>query len=276
MSRQAGGSYADVNGLKMYYEIHGAGSPLVVLHGAFMTIGAMGAFVPMLAETRQVVAMELQGHGHTADIDRPLSYEQMADDVAGLVRHLGVERADVFGYSMGGGAALQLAMRHPGLVRKLVVAAASSTSNGVYPEVWEGIEQITPEHFAGSPWKEEYDRVAPNPAAFPTLVEKMKQLDLQPFTWPPEEIRAISAPTMVVIGDSDGTTPEHAVELFRLRGGGVFGDLAGLPDARLAVLPGTTHVGLIGRAGWLVSMINEFLDAPEDASAREPGVDQSR
>jgi pimeloyl-ACP methyl ester carboxylesterase len=210
MSRQAGGSYADVNGLKMYYEIHGAGSPLVVLHGAFMTIGAMGAFVPMLAETRQVVA------------------------------------------------------------------AASSTSNGVYPEVWEGIEQITPEHFAGSPWKEEYDRVAPDPAAFPTLVEKMKQLDLQPFAWPPEEIRAISAPTMVVIGDSDGTTPEHAVELFRLRGGGVFGDLAGLPDARLAVLPGTTHVGLIGRAGWLVSMINEFLDAPEDASAREPGVDQSR
>jgi pimeloyl-ACP methyl ester carboxylesterase len=262
MSGEPGGNYADVNGLKMYYEIHGAGSPLVVLHGAFMTIGAMGAFVPVLAETRRVVAVELQGHGHTADVDRPLSYEQLADDVAGLVRHLGIERTDVFGYSLGGGAAIQLAMRHPELVRKLVVASASTTSDGVYPEVWAGIDQITPELFAGSPWKEEYDRVAPHPDAFPTLVEKMKQLDRQPFAWPPEEIRAISAPTMVVIGDSDGTTPEHAVELFRLRGGGVFGDLAGLPDARLAVLPGTTHVGLVGRAAWLAPMIDEFLNAP--------------
>jgi pimeloyl-ACP methyl ester carboxylesterase len=222
----------------------------------------MGAIVAALAEARQVIAVELQGHGRTADIDRPLSYEQMSDDVAALLRHLGIERADVFGYSMGGGVALQLAMRHPELVQKLVVASASSTSDGVHPEVWEGIEQITPELFAGTPWKEEYDRVAPNPDAFPTLVEKMKQLDSQPFTWPPDEIRAIAAPTMVMIGDSDGTTPEHAVELFRMRGGGVFGDLAGLPSARLAILPGTTHVGLIHRADWLAPMIDEFLDAP--------------
>jgi pimeloyl-ACP methyl ester carboxylesterase len=262
MSGEVGGSYAEVNGVKMYYEIHGTGLPLVVLHGAFMTIGAMGAIVAALAEARQVIAVELQGHGRTADIDRPLSYEQMSDDVAALLRHLGIERADVFGYSMGGGVALQLAMRHPELVQKLVVASASSTSDGVHPEVWEGIEQITPELFAGTPWKEEYDRVAPNPDAFPTLVEKMKQLDSQPFTWPPDEIRAIAAPTMVMIGDSDGTTPEHAVELFRMRGGGVFGDLAGLPSARLAILPGTTHVGLIHRADWLAPMIGEFLDAP--------------
>jgi pimeloyl-ACP methyl ester carboxylesterase len=263
MGEERGGAYAPVNGLEMYYEVHGTGFPLLVLHGAFMTIGAMGAFVPALAGARQVIAVELQGHGHTADVDRPLSYEQMADDVAALIVHLGIERADVFGYSMGGGVAFQLAMRHPGLVRKLVVASASSTSDGVHPEVWAGIEQITPELFEGTPWKEEYDRVAPNPDAFPTLVEKMKQLDLQPFAWPPDEIRAISSPTMVVIGDSDGTTPEHATELFRLRGGGVFGDLAGLPSARLAVLPGTTHVGLIDRADWLAPMIGEFLDAPE-------------
>jgi pimeloyl-ACP methyl ester carboxylesterase len=262
MSGEVGGSYAEVNGVKMYYEIHGTGLPLVVLHGAFMTIGAMGAIVAALAEARQVIAVELQGHGRTADIDRPLSYEQMSDDVAALLRHLGIERADVFGYSMGGGVALQLAMRHPELVQKLVVASASSTSDGVHPEVWEGIEQITPELFAGTPWKEEYDRIAPNPDAFPTLVEKIKQLDSQPFTWPPDEIRAIAAPTMVMIGDSDGTTPEHAVELFRMRGGGVFGDLAGLPSARLAILPGTTHVGLIHRADWLAPMIDEFLDAP--------------
>jgi pimeloyl-ACP methyl ester carboxylesterase len=262
MSGEAGGSYAEVSGLKIYYEIHGTGLPLVVLHGAFMTIGAMGALVAALAEARQVIAVELQGHGRTADVDRPLSYEQMGDDVAALLRHLGIGRADVFGYSMGGGAAFQLAMRHPDLVRKLAVASASSTSDGVHPEVWEGIEQITPELFAGTPWKEEYDRIAPNPDGFPTLVEKMKQLDSQPFVWPPDEIRAIAAPTMIIVGDSDGTTPEHAVELFRLCGGGVFGDLAGLPSARLAILPGTTHVGVIHRADWLAPMIGEFLDAP--------------
>ena len=262
MSGESGGNYAEVNGLKMYYEIHGTGFPLVVLHGAFMTIGAMGDLVPALAEARQVVAVELQGHGRTVDVDRSLSYEQLADDVAAVLRHLGIEQADVFGYSLGGGAALQLAMRHPMLVRKLVVASASSTSDGVHPEVWEGVEQITPELFAGTSWKEEYDRIAPIPDAFPTLVEKMKQLDSQPFAWPPDEIRAISAPTMVVIGDSDGTTPEHAVELFRLRGGGVFGDLAGLPAAQLAVLPGTTHVGMLDRTDWLLAMVPPFLDAP--------------
>jgi pimeloyl-ACP methyl ester carboxylesterase len=262
MSDEPRGDYAAVNGLEMYYEIHGTGQPLIALYGAFMSTGAMGEIVTSLAETRQVIAVDLQGHGHTADVDRPLSYEHMADDVAALLRHLEIEKADVFGYSMGGGAALQLAMRHPTLVRKLIVASASSTSDGVYPEVWAGIEQITPDLFAGTPWKEEYDRVAPNPDAFPTLVAKMKQLDSQPFAWPPEAIHTIAAPTMIVIGDSDGTTPEHAVELFRLRGGGVFGDLAGLPSARLAVLPGTTHVGLIDRADWLVPMIAEFLDAP--------------
>ena len=262
MSDEPRGDYAAVNDLEMYYEIHGTGQPLIVLHGAFMSTGAMGEIVTSLAETRQVIAVDLQGHGRTADVDRPLSYEHMADDVAALLRHLEIEKADVFGYSMGGGVSLQLAMRHPTLVRKLVVASASSTSDGVYPEVWAGIEQITPDLFAGTPWKEEYDRVAPNPDAFPTLVAKMKQLDSQPFAWPPDEIRTIAAPTMIVIGDSDGTTPEHAVELFRLRGGGVFGDLAGLPSARLAVLPGTTHVGLIDRADWLVPMIAEFLDAP--------------
>ena len=262
MSDEPGSGYAKVNGLEMYYEVHGEGTPLVVLHGAFMSTDAMGGIVAPLAEARQVIAVDLQAHGRTADVDRPLSYEQMADDVAELLRRLEIEHADVFGYSMGGGVAFQVAMRHPALVRKLVVASASSTSEGVYPEVWSGIEHITPELFEGTPWKEEYDRVAPDPDAFPALVEKMKQLDGQPFAWPPEDIRAISAPTMIVIGDSDGTTPEHAVELFRLRGGGVFGDLAGMPDARLAILPGTHHVGVIGRTDWLVPMISEFLDAP--------------
>src|SRR5918995_3173839 len=142
--------YAPVNGLEMYYEIHGTGQPLVVLHGAYMTIDYMGEVVPGLAKTRQVIAVELQAHGRTADVDRPLSYEQMADDVAALLHHLGIEQADVFGFSMGGAAALQVAIRHPEVVRKLVLASASYTSDGAHPELIEMMPTITPEAFAGS------------------------------------------------------------------------------------------------------------------------------
>ena len=256
------GSYASVNGLEMYYEIHGTGEPLVLLHGAYMTIDAMGEVVPSLAKTRRVIAVEVQGHGRTADIDRPLSYEQMADDTAALLRHIGIEEADIFGYSMGGGIALQVTIRHPEVVRKLVLASVYYNNDGVYPEVLEAIETITPEAFAGTPWREEYDRIAPNPEHFPTLVAKLKELDLTFVGWPPEDIQAIEAPALIIIGDSDVVRPEHTVEMFRLVGGGVAGDLAGLPSSRLAILPGTTHVGLVERSDLLVSMIGEFLDAP--------------
>jgi pimeloyl-ACP methyl ester carboxylesterase len=265
------GSYASVNGLEMYYEIHGTGQPLVVLHGAYMTIETLGEIVPSLAETRQVIAVELQGHGHTADIDRPLSYEQMADDVSALLAQIGIDKADVFGYSMGGGVALQVAIRHPEVVRKLVVASASYTSDGMHPELLEMIPSLTPEAFAGSPIEEAYLRTAPNPEDFPTLVAKLKQLDMEPFAWPPEEVRGIAAPTLLIVGDSDAIRLEHAVELFRLRGGGVMGDLSGLPDSQLAVLPGTTHYippgsGMLDRHEWLVSMIRPFLDATPRAA----------
>jgi pimeloyl-ACP methyl ester carboxylesterase len=269
--------YAPVNGLRMYYEIHGTGEPLVVLHGAYMTIETMGQIVPSLAESRQVIGVELQAHGHTADIDRPLSYEHMADDVAALLRHLGIEQADVFGFSLGGGVALQLAIRHPEVVRKLVVASASYTSDGMHPELLEMAPTITPEAFAGSPIEEAYLRVAPNPEDFPTLVAKMKQLDLKPFGWPKEDIRGISAPTLIIIGDCDAIRLEHAVEMFRLLGGGVMGDLAGLPNSQLAVLPGTAHFvppgsGLMDHADWLVSMIGPLLDAPIPERERAAGA----
>jgi pimeloyl-ACP methyl ester carboxylesterase len=254
--------YAPVNGLQMYYEIHGSGRPLVLLHGAYMTIETMEPFLAPLAKTRHVIAVELQAHGRTADIDRPLTYEQMADDTAALIRHLGIENADVLGYSMGGAAAIQLAIRHPGLVRKVVVASAAYASDGAYPEMYAMIETITPELFAGSPWEAAYKRTAPNPDDFPTLVEKLKQLDLTPFNWPAGDIRAIAAPTLIIIGDSDATRPEHAVEMFRLLGGGVMGDLAGLPRAQLAIIPGTHHLGMLEHVDWYLPMVNAFLDAP--------------
>jgi pimeloyl-ACP methyl ester carboxylesterase len=259
---QAPGKYAAVNGLQMYYEIHGTGEPLVVIHGSFMTIELMGKLVPELARRRQVIAVELQGHGHTADVNRPITYEGLADDTAALLRHLGIGSADLYGYSLGAGVVLQVAIRHPALVRKLVVVSGSYASAGMYPEVLAAIEQITPELLAGTPWREAYDRTAPDPEAFPTLVGKLRQLDMTPYAWPPEAVRPVAAPTLIVVGDSDGTLPEHAVETFRLRGGGVFGDIAGLPAAQLAILPGTTHVGILERADWLVPMVEAFLDAP--------------
>ena len=259
--------YAPVNGLKLYYEVHGDGRPLVLLHGAYMTIDSMAPLVAGLAQTQRVVAAEMQGHGRTADIDRPITYEQMADDTAALLRHLDIDSADVVGYSMGGATALQLAIRHGGLVRRLVVASATFASDGMPQEALDMFPSITPEMFAGTPIEQEYHRLAPNPGDFPKLVAKLKELDTTDFAWPKEDVRGIGAPTLIVLGDSDGVRLEHAVELFRLRGGGVMGDLAGMPESQLAVLPGTSHfvppgVGLLDRAEWLLPMIRTFLDPP--------------
>lgn len=254
--------YAPVNGLHMYYEIHGSGGvPVVLLHGAYMSTGMMEFLLPGLANTRQVIATDFQGHGRTADVDRPITYEQMADDVAALMEHLGIEQADVAGYSMGGSVTLQVAMRHPDLVRKVVAISGQYRLDGLYPEVIVGIAtNSTPELMMGTPWYENYASVAPNPDDFPMLVEKLKRLDAEEFAWDEAQIEAIAAPTLLVYGDADVIRPEHMIELFRLLGGGVPGDFTGLPKTRLAILPSTTHVGVMNRADWVLPMITEFLD----------------
>ena len=261
--------YVPVNGLNMYYEIHGTGQPLVLLHGAFSAIGtSFGKVLPQLAKTRQVVAFELQGHGRTADIDRPLSLEGMAEDVADALNELRIERADVFGYSTGAAVALHLVIHHPDLVRKLVLASVTYTLDGVHPGLMEGLGEMKAEMMHGSPWHEEYMRIAPEPENFATLFAKKTQMDKEIQDLPPEAIRAIKSPILLIIGDSDLVRPEHAVEMFRLLGGGVFGDTpAGLPNSQLAVLPGTSHVTVVDRADLLLAMIPPFLDAPmpEDA-----------
>lgn len=264
--------YAPVNGVDLYYEVHGDGPPLVLLHGAYMTVDMLGPLLPGLAATRRVIAPELQGHGHTADIDRPLTYEHMADDIAALFGHLGIEAADVVGYSMGGGVGLQLAIRHPAVVRKLVVVSASHALDGMHASALEMFPTITPELFAGTPMAEAYHRVAPNPDHFPVLVEKLTRLNTTLFAWPAADIRGIAAPTMIILGDSDGIRLEHAVELFQLLGGGVMGDLEGMPRPQLAVLPGTSHFvppgcGVLDRSDWLLAMIPPFLDAPTPDAA---------
>jgi len=259
--------YAPVNGLQMYYELHGAprddAPPLVLIHGAFSGIGtSFGPCLPGLSRTRQVIGVELQGHARTADIDRPLRSALLADDVVGLLDHLGFAQADILGYSLGSDVALHLALKYPARVRKQVLVSASYRLAGLHPGLLEGMDQLQPEMLHGSPFHDEYMALAPDPDAFPALVEKVKDFDRTLEDFPADAIRSIQAPTMLAIGDADIVQPEHAVEMFRLLGGGVMGDLAGLPDARLAILPGSTHVTVMQRAAWLVPMIDEFLDAP--------------
>jgi pimeloyl-ACP methyl ester carboxylesterase len=257
--------YAPVNGLQMYYEDHNAqagGRPLLLLHGNLSTIGIdFGGIIPSLSRNRRVIAVEQQAHGHTADIDRPLSSSIWADDTMALLRHLGIGQADLFGYSSGSDVAMKLAINHPELVGKLVLASAGYRLDGLHPELMQNLEGLKPEHLAGSHFEADYARVAPNPGDWPKLIEKINRMNAELPEYTADQIRDLTAPTMLIIGDSDIVRPEHAVEMFRLLGGGVIGDLVGLPRSRLAILPGTTHVTLVQRTDWLASMVGEFLDA---------------
>jgi len=253
--------YAVANGLRMYYEIHGTGEPLVLLHGSFMTIDLnYGQIMPELAKRRRVIAIEQQGHGHTEDLDRPFTYEQMADDTAELLRQLEIGPADILGYSMGGTIAIELAFRHPELVRRLVIISAPYDRAGWYPEVYDAVGKITPEQFAGTGLPESYAAVAPNPEAWPTLVDKVKGQEATFVGLTADEFRSITAPMLIMVGDSDGVPLEKAVEMFKLHGGGVMGDIAGLPDSQLAIIPSSSHVGIMQKPHLLLPVIAEFLD----------------
>jgi pimeloyl-ACP methyl ester carboxylesterase len=265
------GRYASINDLELYYEIYGSGQPLVVLPGGYMTVEAMGEIVPALATTRQVIGIELQGHGHTADIERLLRYELMADDVAALIQYLDLERADLFGFSLGGGVALQTAIRHPAVVRKLALASTAFKRDGWYPDVVATMRTQSVEGFAQTPLPEAYRKVSPRSEAWPTVVAKVRELITSDYNWA-EDVAALKTPVLLLVGDGDGIRLEHVVEFFGLLGGGKGdGDMQGLPASALAVLPATTHVGwappyhgITSRTELLVPIITEFLDAPLD------------
>lgn len=256
------GRYASVNGVDLYYEIHGDGPALVLLHGAMGTIDSCFAdLLPRLAAGHRVIAVELRSHGHTADVDRPLSYQDMADDVAALVGMLGTGPLDIVGYSMGGSVGLELTIRRPNLVKRLVYAGgATYRRDGLHPEMLGDTSDAT-DALDGSVWHQAYVSVAPRPEDWPRLVRKVMELD-RFEGWRAEQVRAITRPVLVIVGDSDIVRPEHAVEFFRLLGGGVIGDIVGVPSSRLAILPGTSHVGMLERVDWLHSMITDFLDTP--------------
>lgn len=253
--------YVDVGALELYHERHGAGAPLVLLPGAFGTIETcFAALLPKLARHFEVIAVELQAHGRTRDVDRPLSFEAMAGDMAALLSALDLERAHFVGYSVGGAVALKLALDRPERVERLVFAGGVSfETSGMHPELLAGFDEFDPHALDGSRWHEGYLRVAPDPMGWSTLVAKMNELDRSGVAWPREALAALRVPTLLINGDADIVRPEHVVEMFRLLGGGVPGDVVGVPPAWLALLPGTTHEGLLDRVDWLSSMIVEFL-----------------
>lgn len=246
--------YAPVNGLRIYYEIHGTPDasrpPLVLLHGGGDTITtSFGQILGELARRRQVVAFEQQGYGHTADIvDRPFSFEQSADDTAALLKYLQIQKADLFGFSNGGTIALQVAIRHPEAVRKLVLASALVKRDGVIPGFWDFMAKGTLENMPKE-LQEAYLEVAPHPENLRLFHDKAARRMREFKDIPSEAVRGVTAPALVVVGDADVIRPEHAVETFRL-----------LPNARLALLPGTDHMKVTARTQWLVPMIEEFLD----------------
>jgi pimeloyl-ACP methyl ester carboxylesterase len=255
--------YAPVNGLQMYYEIHGSGqTPLLLLHGGLFDIDLQfGELIPSLAATRQVIATDFQGHGRTNDIDRPLSSADLASDVVGLLQHLDVPRADVFGFSVGGGVALGLAIRHPELVRKLIVSSVSFHPDGDRPENTEAVGEMTVDMIAGTPMEQSYRAKSPHPDRLQGLLDKLGAFDADVTGWSDDDIRGIAAPTLITVGDADAVKLEHAVRFLQLRGGDVNGDFVGVPASQLAVFPGTTHFFGLARTDLVRDVVLTFLDS---------------
>jgi pimeloyl-ACP methyl ester carboxylesterase len=256
--------YAAVNGLQMYYEVHGSGgTPLILLHGGLFNIDLQfGELLPSLAAGREVIAADFQGHGRTNDIDRPLTSAHLASDVVGLLQHLRVAQADLFGFSVGGAVALHLAIRQPQLVRKLIVSSASFHPDGDRSEGSEAVEMMTVDMIAGTIMEQEYRAKSPHPDRLQDLLDKLGTFD-QGFTgWSDADIRGIAAPTLITVGDCDAVHLDHMVRFLQLRGGDVNGDFVGVPSSQLAVFPGTTHFFGLARTALVREVVLGFLDAP--------------
>jgi pimeloyl-ACP methyl ester carboxylesterase len=256
--------YAPVNGLKMYYEIRGQGEPVVLLHGAFMAISNnfhWAEWIGELSKTRKVIAIEMQGHGRTADTGRDFTYDNLADDVAALLDYLKIPSADILGYSLGGGVALNCAIRHPNKVRKVISISAVFRQNGWTKEGLDAFPNLTAEAFKGTPIEADYKRLSPTPNEFPNFVKRVLSVDLKPHDFGADKLKATKAPMFFIHGDADGVRLDYIAEAFRLKGGEIHGDMRPRSASRLAILPDTTHVTLMNRRQTIVPMVNDFLDA---------------
>ena len=259
-------SYADVNGVSIYYEEHGSGQPLILLHGGLGSGDMYAPILPLLARGRRVITVDLQGHGRTADVDRPMRFATLGDDIAALVRHLGLPQADVMGYSFGAATALRTAIQHPDLVRRLVAASFPFRRDGWHAENLAGMDQMgrqLAEMLKQSPLYEFYSRVAPRAEDWPVLLDKTGDLLRHDFDWS-AGVAGITAPVMLVFGDADAVRTAHIAEFYALLGGGLRDanwDGSARPVARLAVLPGHTHYDIFATPD-LTAAVIPFLDAP--------------
>jgi pimeloyl-ACP methyl ester carboxylesterase len=263
--RSVSGGYADVNGIKLYHEIYGQGEPLVLIHGGLTTIGEMQGWVQPLAKTRQVIAVEMQGHGHTPDTDRPMSFATMGDDIAGLLHHLNIPNADLVGHSFGGASAIRAAIQHPEKVRRLVVISSPYAKSGWYPEAQRGMSHVgaaMAENMMQTPTGK-FSKQWPEPQRFPQFLDKMGNMMSEDYDWS-AEIAKLPMPVLLVFADNDSVSQKHIAEFFALLGGGLKepGWLnTQLSKSRLAVVPGYSHYNFITSAE-VPQIIGKFLADP--------------
>jgi pimeloyl-ACP methyl ester carboxylesterase len=258
--KPADSGYIPVNGIKVYYEVYGTGKPIVLLHGAFMTIeGNWGQLIPELSKTRKVIAIEMQGHGHTQFSDRKFALATMASDVAGVMDHLKVDSADVVGYSMGGSVAYQLAITSPKRVTELVIISSTYKSTGWRPEVLDAFKGMKPELFADSPMKTAYDAVAPDKTKWTKFIEQMLNFVKEPFNMGDNNIAKLPMPVLLISGDNDGLDKVELMRTYQLLGGGIPADMAPMPKSHLAVVPSQSHVSLMMQTKTILGYLNGFL-----------------
>jgi pimeloyl-ACP methyl ester carboxylesterase len=259
-NKPAESGYVPVNGIKVYYEVYGEGRPIVLLHGAFMTIETnWGQLIPELSKTRKVIAIELQGHGHTPFSDRKLSHATLASDVEGVMDYLKIDSADVAGYSFGGSVAYQFAIQSPKRLRKLVIISSTYKSTGWRPEIANAFKNMKPELFANSPMQTAYDAVAPDKTKWTKFLEQMFAFAGQPFNMGDSNIAKISAPILIISGDNDGLDKVELMKTYQLLGGGVSADLAPMPKSRLAIVPSQSHVSLMMQSNTILGYLDDFL-----------------
>ncbi|WP_114939442.1 alpha/beta fold hydrolase [Mucilaginibacter endophyticus] len=259
-SKPAESGYAPVNGIKVYYEVYGTGRPIVLLHGAFMTIADnWGQLIPELSKTRKVIAIEMQGHGHTQFSERKLSHTAMASDVEGVMDHLKIDSADVVGYSMGGSIAYKFAIQSPKRVKKLVIISSTYKSNGWLPEVTAAFKSWKPEFFTNTPMKAAYDQVAPDKTKWTKFIEQMIAFAAEPFDFGDDNIAKITAPVLIIAGDNDGLDKVELAKTYKLLGGGVIADMGPMPKSHLAIVPAQGHVSLMMQTSTILGYLNGFL-----------------
>ncbi|MEV4886979.1 alpha/beta hydrolase [Chitinophaga ginsengisegetis] len=259
-SQSSDSGYVPVNGIKVYYEVHGEGQPIVLLHGAFMTIGTnWGELIPELSKTRKVIAIELQGHGRTQYSDRKLSRATLASDVAGVMDYLKIDSADVAGYSFGGTVAYQLAIQSPKRVRKLVIISSTYKSDGWLPEVNNAFKAMKPELFANTPMKAAYDAVAPDKTKWTKFLEQMIALSNVPFNMGDANIAKISSPVLLISGDNDGLDKIELIKTYQLLGGAICADFGVMPKSQLAIVPSQSHVSLMMQTKTILGYLDNFL-----------------